>query len=55
MRSFLLYSEHSWREVRVNGNVCVEEQLLFASGKEVQRVYCVVKEESESPQSRNFR
>ena len=26
----VLYRKHSWREVRVNGNVCVEEQLLFS-------------------------
>ena len=23
--TFLLYRKHSWREVRVNGNVCIEE------------------------------
>ena len=41
--TFLLYRKHSWREVRVNGNVCVEEHnFCFQCEKEQQREYCFV-------------
>ena len=53
MRSFLLYSQQSWRELRVSGNFCVEEQLLFVS-KGTAACVLFVKEESESPQSGIF-